>query len=359
MPASGPAPAVKHVEGYEEFIAFCARRGVRAEELAADPGRLFWFLRTFGSEWENDSRLKTAAAIFAGNTIARLRADSQWTAYEGGSPMVGNRMKQFEINRLIDGLRRANDAAVEGLIATLANWAQEERDESPAMPPLPIPPEAGQPRYIRPPLPAATYYSDEGKPIHYGRQWGDGGPDPDSYGVDSHPERFAGLHKVSLALIKHLAAVYDVEVDENPAHAAELPMEVRDVPRAVKVMPRRPGAAPLTFVLTRYPGVVVHAGVLHDFPFPVCGCDACDETAQTTAARMERLVLSVAAGGFSERYPVGSQRWSEYALTAYDGSGYESGKGDPGPVTADRLRDAEIRLHDIAGQWRPWPLRRS
>lgn len=357
-PASGPEQVVKHVGGYGQFVSFCAGHGVQAEELAADAGRLIRFLWAFGPELAEDNRLKTAAAIFAGNTIAGLISDSRWRAYEGGSPTVGNGMKQFEVDRLLDGLRNADGPAVEGLISVLADWAQEEPDESQPMHSLPVPAAPRQPRYVRPPLPVVTY-SDEGDPIPYGQQWADGGPDPDSYSVDSHPERFAGLHIVAVALIEHLNAVYDVDVDEDPAHAAELLMEATDVLRAVKVTPRRSGAAPLTFVLTGYPGVLVHAGVLHDFPFPVCGCDACDETAATTADRMELLVLSVAAGGYSERYPVGRRRWSEYALTAYDGSGSESGKGEPVPVASDRLHDAENRLRDLAGAWRPWPLRRS
>ncbi|WP_353615462.1 DUF6226 family protein [Arthrobacter sp. OV608] len=86
------------------------------------------------------------------------------------------------------------------------------------MHPLPDSTAAGKPRYIRPPLPAATYDSGDGRPIPYGEQWGDGGPDPDSYGVDSRPERFAGLRSVALALIEHLAAVYDVEFHKGPAH---------------------------------------------------------------------------------------------------------------------------------------------
>lgn len=359
MPRSGPEPQVKHVGGYVPFMRFCAGHGVRAEELADDPGRLLWFLRTYAYELEQDSMLRAAAAIFAGNTIARQRPDSRWTAYEGGSPTVGNRKKQFEVDRLLDGLRSADEAAVQALIDVLADWAQEKPDESPAGLPLPVSPPAGQPRYVRPPLPAVTYYSAEGTRIPYGQQWGDGSPAPDSYGIDSHPERFAGLHRVALALIDHLAAVYDVEVHEGPALAAELLMEAREVLQAVKVTPRRSGAASLTFVLTGYPGVIVHAGVLHDFPFPVCGCDACDETAETTADRMERLVLTVAAGGYRERYPVGSQRWSEYALTAYDGSGSESGKGEPVPVASYRLDDAEVRLRDVPGAWRPWPRRGS
>lgn len=177
--------------------------------------------------------------------------------------------------------------------------------------------------------------------------------------MDSHPERFAGLHDVARALIDHLTAVYNVDVQDDPAHARELLMERRDVRQAVKVTPRHSGAASLTFVLTEYPGVVVHAGVLHDFPFPVCGCDACDETVETTADRLEMLVLSVAAGGYSERYPVGRKRWSEYALTAFDGSGSESGQGEPAPADAARLHDAEMRLRGVPGGWSPWPLRRS
>jgi hypothetical protein len=32
----------------------------------------------------------------------------------------------------------------------------------------------------------------------------------------------------------------------------------------------------LTFAFTDHPGIRVYAGLLHDFPFPVCGCDACE-----------------------------------------------------------------------------------
>lgn len=354
-----PAATVRHVGGYAPFIGFCAGRGVRAEELASDPERLIRFLRAFGAQIESDSTLSAAAAVFAGNVIARLRPDAQWTVYEDGLPTVGNWERQFEIDRLLEGLRSADDESVRGLVSVLLDWVMEDVDDSPAVQPVPVPPAAGQPRYVRPPLPATTYYSVEGEPIPYGRRWGPDGPAPDSYSVDSHPERFTGLHKIALALIDHLAAVYDVDVHDDPVRAGELLMDARNVAKAVRVTPRRDGAASLTFVLTGYPGVMVHAGLLHDFPFPVCGCDACDETAETTADRMEMLVLTVAAGGYRERYPVGSRRWSEYALTAVDGSGSESGRGEPGPVVAARLQDAEIRLRDVAGGWSPWPLRGS
>ena len=136
----GPGPAVvRHVAGYAPFVEFCATQGARADELASDPERLVWFLRLAGPQFADDSTLGAAAAIFAGNTIARLRPDAQWTAYEGASPTVGNREKQFEVDRLLEGLRSADDAAVRGLVAILSDWAQEEPDEPAAMPPRPVP----------------------------------------------------------------------------------------------------------------------------------------------------------------------------------------------------------------------------
>lgn len=263
------------------------------------------------------------------------------------------------MDRLLEALRGADDDAVRGLIAVLSDWAQEDPVEPLARPPATVPSAAGRPRYVRPDLPTTTYYSRDGEPIPYGRHWGADAPDPDSYSVDSHPERFAGLHVVARALIEHLTAVYDVDVQDDPAHAGALLMQGPGVLQAVTITPRDPGAAALTIVLTVYPGVMVHAGALHDFRLPVCGCDACDETLETTADRLELLVLSVAAGGYRERYPVGRKRWSEYALAAFDGSGTESGQGEPPPAGAARLHDAEVRLREVAGGWKPWPRRLS
>ena len=146
---------------------------------------------------------------------------------------------------------------------------------------------------------------------------------------------------------------------EIPAWAADLLGTVEDAAEAVRVSPRSPGTASLTFVFTGYPAVLVHAGVLHDFSFPGCGCDGCDETAESEADRLEMLVLAVAAGGYSERYPLGSRRWVEYGLTAVDGSAAEGGRSEPSPVPNPRLRDAETRLRDMVDGWRPWPLLRN
>ena len=70
-------------------------------------------------------------------------------------------------------------------------------------------------------------------------------------------------------------------------------------------------------------------------------------------------MLAVAAGGYSERYPIGWRRWVGYGLTAADGSAEESGQGDLGPIAADRLRSAKIRLRDVPDGWLPWPPRQQ
>ena len=46
-----------------------------------------------------------------------------------------------------------------------------------------------------------------------------------------------------------------------------------------RVTPADPAGAPLTFDYTPYPGLILHAGLLHDFAYPIRGCDACDESA--------------------------------------------------------------------------------
>ena len=353
---SGPAAQVRHLRGYGPFIGFCTSHGESADRLAAEPARLVRFLRAFAVEIERDGTLSTAAAVFVGNSIAGWRADAGWVAYEGGFPTVGNREQQFEVHRLLGGLRQADDAMVRGLVSVLENWAQEVVDDSPVRSPDPVPPAAGQARYVRPALPAVTYYTAQGEPILYGGRWGDEEPPKNSYSVDSHTERFAGLHVVARALIQYLSAVYDVDVDTDPGWAADLLGNVEDAVEAVRVTPRSTGTASLTLVFTEYPGVIVHAGMLHDFSFPSCGCDACDETAETEADRLEMLVLAVAAGGYSERYPLGSRQWIEYGLTAIDGQAAEGGRSDPGPVPDARLLDAETRLRDIVDGWHPWPL---
>jgi hypothetical protein len=207
--------------------------------------------------------------------------------------------------------------------------------------------------YVRPTLPSQVYYDRTGAVIDYGNRWGGGLAPQDSYGVDSNPQRFAPLHLVADALIQHLTGTYAVTVSEDAAFAADLMHEPGDVLRAVRVVPANPDAAPLTFVYTSYPGVILHAGRLHDFPFPQCGCDGCDETAESAAQELEWTVLAVAAGGYAERVNPSAQLPIGYEIVSADGT--HRGRGERGVAwPAARLRDAASQLRRLPGRWQPW-----
>ncbi len=210
-------------------------------------------------------------------------------------------------------------------------------------------------QYERPQVVEKVFRDASGRVIEYGSRWGGGSPPEDTYSVVSHPERFAPLHIVADALISHLRALYDVEVQEDPAFADDLLHERTEHLRAVRLTPADPDAAPLTFVFTAFPGVIVHAGLLHDLVFPECGCDACDETWDTQAQDMEDKVFAVVAGRFQER-----MGWREGAPWAEHSFEYGERGRSGGGRRAWRLpavRSAEGRLRQLKHGWRPWPAR--
>ncbi|WP_024819644.1 DUF6226 family protein [Arthrobacter sp. 31Y] len=357
-PAVEARAPIKHLAGYAPFVAFCESGGAPAGQLASDVSALLAFLRTNIGDISAEPGLSEAATIFVGNVIAAMRPEAHWTVMADGSREVGTRDMTITVDRLVDGLREADDGMVAGLLTQLAEWAAEEPD-GPALPALrPVPSGQAREPFVRPELPSRDYRNADGEAIGYGNRWGADSPPADSYSVETHGERFEGLHKVARALIEYLESEYDVDVSWDAAHAADVSMNTDEVIDVARLTPRDPLAAPLTFVVTGSPGVVVHAGALHDFPFPICGCDACDETAESEASRLETLVLGVAAGGYGERYPVGRKKWAEYALFAADGSGNESGSSPRGATTA-QLAAAEERLRAVPDGWRPWPLKRS
>jgi hypothetical protein len=198
-----------------------------------------------------------------------------------------------------------------------------------------------------------VFYDSTGAVIDYGNRWGSGLAPQDRYGVDSNPRRFAPLHLVADALIRYLTETYAVTVSEDAAFAADLIHEPGDVLRAVRVIPANPAAAPLTLVYTSYPGVILHAGLLHDFPFPQCGCDGCDETVESAAEELEWTVLAVAAGSYAEWVNPGAELPIGYEIASADGM--HRGKGERAlDCPAARLRVAESQLRRLPGRWQPW-----
>jgi hypothetical protein len=210
--------------------------------------------------------------------------------------------------------------------------------------------------YLRPAIDSPVFRDDDNQVIDYGSRWPDSPPD-DAYSVDRHPERFAPLHRIADALIAHLRAAFDVTVQEGIEVADDLmhPHPHPQVKRAVRVRPNDPECAALTFVFTDYPGILLHAGLLHDFAYPSCGCEACDSEWTTEADGLEQQVLAVAGGEYRESITRGVRPRVEVSTTYPDGS--SSGESRAEDVPADRLAAAMPMLAGRAGAWAPWPPR--
>ncbi len=141
--------------------------------------------------------------------------------------------------------------------------------------------------YRRPAFPVEVYRDEQGRRIDYGNRWNAEPQPEDAYSRVSNLQRFAPLHAVAGALIDWLTNTFDVVVERDLRAATDLLHMPEDVVHAVRVVPYDSTAAPLTFVLTNFPGVYLHAGSLHDFHFPVCGCDACDGDLTSLAEELE------------------------------------------------------------------------
>jgi hypothetical protein len=208
--------------------------------------------------------------------------------------------------------------------------------------------------YERPTLPAKVYLDEAGTPIPYGSRWRGMSPPEDAYSRTENLDRFEPLHTVARALIDWLIATFDVTVERNERVAADFGRQLRSLEAAVRITPRDPLAAPLTFGFTSFPGVVLHIGALVDSTFPACGCDACDDDMLWLVGQLEWTVWVVVTGGASERIDAKPNGWFEYKLE--NDTQMESARRKLGEVSAERVEAARGIL-PASGQWSAWPIR--
>ncbi|MEO7588349.1 MAG: DUF6226 family protein [Arachnia sp.] len=207
--------------------------------------------------------------------------------------------------------------------------------------------------YVRPAIHPVVVRDTDGQVIDYGNRWGSA-PPADTYSVDTHPERFQPLHTVADALLAHVQDNFLVDTLAESGTVRDLLREPADVIRAVRVTPRLSSAAPLTFVYTSRPSVVIHAGELSDAPFPLCGCDACDDSWEMMADLMEDFVLAVVDGRFFERIGPGSNPWEESGMRTPDGVN-EGSRQEHTQSPRKRVRRAQETLGNLPQGWTPWP----
>ena len=209
-------------------------------------------------------------------------------------------------------------------------------------------------QFIRPPIEAREYRDDDGRVINYGNRWGRNSPPDESYSRTSNLDRYEPLQVVARAFIDYLASTNDVTLDKSASPVTDFlrPLEVLE---AVRVSPLDPSCASLTFGFTSTPAVFLHAGVLHDFAFPTCGCDACDEGIGDTLDRLEWTVSAVTDGHFRESVTGRRRRWAGYEINTREQSESASVRVDS--LSKDRIKSAARRLAIVPDWWAAWPLR--
>ena len=125
-------------------------------------------------------------------------------------------------------------------------------------------------------------------------------PEDPAYSRVTNAERFRPLHSAMLELLSWLENDSDVERSEGYGLDPELERGLEAARPHVRLNPGNPDAAPIAVVFSTFPGLNVRFGRWFREPFPSCGCDACDESAESEIERLNEMVDDVVAGRFRE-----------------------------------------------------------
>jgi hypothetical protein len=169
----------------------------------------------------------------------------------------------------------------------------------------------------------------------------------------TNPERFAPLHDMAAEWLNRLETMFDVARVEGYGLDPELESVELARPSA-RLMPRNTGAAPIVVAFTAFPGVFVRVGRWYIDTFPGCGCDACGETLDYEAERLNEMIDDVTAGRFREAIQlraIGSA-WAMHEFWSSDGR--SAGQSQLDRARAQQLLDGSDPL---SHEWSPWPRR--
>jgi hypothetical protein len=168
-------------------------------------------------------------------------------------------------------------------------------------------------------------------------------PDEGAYGRVTDPERFQAVVDTTRGIIADLVKKYQVELTEG-YRSVDFPDWTRPVVEVVRLRPSQ--GAPLAFLFTEFPGVIVRVGDWCVEGFPACGCDACNESPPEVVERLSDLVAAAAEGRYEEEL---TKRVLTYTIKGQSGS--ES--------TAKRLLRAERKRYAASAvhRWPAWSKR--
>ena len=203
----------------------------------------------------------------------------------------------------------------------------------------------------------ADYFRNGNRKLTSRSRWGDEGPPEEAYGRVTNPERFRYLHDAALEIIAWLETDFDVERVEGYGLDEDLESK-RDLARpSVKLGPTDPEAAPITVVFTDFPGLFMRFGRWTEEPFPDCGCDACDETAESAIESLTEKVDWVTANGFRETVQAPMVPFGHGSLEVEWGTPYLGRHWSR--INRDLARRMSCGRRRLELDWKPWPLRRK
>lgn len=201
--------------------------------------------------------------------------------------------------------------------------------------------------YQRPTIVIEEYRDSAGRVICYGHRWDDEFDNPDSppewaYSRRGHDQRFDVVVEVGQALIKYLAAHYEVTATGDGTHAT--------------ITPDDPDQAPITIEADfDSHGVVLKTGFSMEAFFPDCGCQACDDDVVELIEELEDQTIAIVGGGLSEEL---GGRFIGWEVTCADGSSYSSSHRTD--RTTRRAIKAQFKQRQGRWQlqrrrsWQPW-----
>ncbi|MXS74588.1 hypothetical protein FDM98_07930 [Microbacterium sp. TL13] len=113
---------VRHLAGYEPFIALLNRRQIDAMELSGDPLRLVGVISQLAPDIGSSTEVRHAAALFFGNALVAARADAGWRQYGDSFPSAGAGRQWYEVDRVVQLILNENDAWVDTFQLNVAMW---------------------------------------------------------------------------------------------------------------------------------------------------------------------------------------------------------------------------------------------
>ena len=151
--------------------------------------------------------------------------------------------------------------------------------------------------------------------------------DAGRYARATGTERYLAIVKAADEVTARLMATYDVTVED-----VDVTPFGGEVTRGLRIAPRNAGA-PLSILVTTFPGVWASFGSSEAESFPNCGCDGCDENPDDVAAELIARIDAITRGNFRETT-------RGYEFTFVDGeAGRESGRVlRPAPVDYEAWR---------------------